>query len=378
MSSPRKTVLGIAAAILVLAASGGWLWFRFAPRRSLEQTAFEVLTRGPSDRDAERMVELNNLGLAALENGDLPTADRDFLEIATTQRGDPVGPRNLLITRLLAASQLNDEKQPKEFIDAVDRARTTLTMEWAAERNEAVRGYLAAKSAGLADNKNAAISYLHFTAGHAAQDPSILYELNRAVRDAADAPLRGEGELALQKACEFRPENLFLLLRWLELQAQRRDVAIDQTLERAQHLFQLFPTEKRFLTENRGESAAGALRSIADARSAAKKGDWPGVTAAVSAISKAGENLAAVRADERRIEPNILRFVLPYFFARFYDEHHFSREWAANHIDVRFQELPVAGPLAEVTDVRDARFVDFELDGTPAIGVLRRSSFEVY
>ena len=117
-----------------------------------------------------------------------------------------------------------------------------------------------------------------------------------AERDIRDESVRADGENALKTLYELVPDNLYVLLEWMGVQARRKDATIVRTLDRARE--RLLP----FLADVPVESPIAPARAIADASSAAKKGDWSAVLRNVTAVAQVGSVQPAVRNDKGRVD----------------------------------------------------------------------------
>jgi hypothetical protein len=193
-----------------------------------------------------------------------------------------------------------------------------------------------------------------------------------AERDIKDESIRADGENALKSLHELVPENLYVLLEWMSVQARRKDATIVRTLDLTRQ--RLLP----FLADIPVDSPIPPARAIDDASAAAKKGDWSGVLRNVTAIAQVASVQPAVQTDKRRVDRSLVWRIKTDFSDKFYGKNAFDRVLPKESVTVRFRDVGLAGPLAELNDVRDARCVDFDLDGRLDIGVLRNSSFEVY
>jgi hypothetical protein len=367
MPAPRKFV-ALALLVLILAVAAGAVWILCAPARPQDDPA--QLER--DQRAAIQHVELKDSALAALENRDFSTAEPLLLELATIGIGEPVGSRNWLINRIMLIGTIDEEKDTKAYAEAVERARTAINLEWNLEREGPVRYYLASKVEFLGQNPGLQINDLHIGAGRGPDDPLLWHDLYLAERDIKDESIRADGENALKTLHELVPDNLYVLLEWMGVQARRKDATIVRTLDLARQ--RLLP----FLADIPVNSSVAPARAIDDASAAAKNGDWSGVLRNVTAIAQVGSVQPAVQSDKRRVNRSLVWRIKTDFSDKFYGKHAFDRSLPKESVAVRFRDVSLEGPLGELNDVRDARCVDFDLDGRLDIAVLRKASFEVY
>jgi hypothetical protein len=366
MSSPRKLATLGTLLVLILALLGAVLWML----RPSGPAPVDEVQAERNKRAATNLVELKDTSLGGLENRDFHAADPLLLELATVGIGEPIGARNWLINRIAVVGTMDEAKDVKDYADALERARTALNLEWNLEREGPVRYYLASKIEFLSHNIPKQIENLHIGAGRGQDNPLLWHELYLAERDIQDETVRADGENALKSLYELVPDNLYVELEWMGVQARRKDATIVRTLDRART--RLLP----FLADVPAKSPIAPAQAIEDASTAAKKGDWRAVLRNVTALAQVGSIEPAVRNDKARVDRSFPWLIRTDFSDKFYREHPFERVLPKDAAPVRFRDAVLEGPLAELGDVRDARFVD--LDGRLEIAVLRKSSLEVY
>jgi len=374
MVAPRKIISLVAASALLATIVAGAVWFWSSRRLAPAPETAGRQPAQPPDREAAHLVERKNTALAALENGDFQTADPILLELATAGTGEPVGVRNWLINRVLTVEAADTEHNPQSLQVALDRARDAVNLEWGLEHDGPMRSFLASKIYFRSDNAERGLSDLHIAITRALDDPIIWTTLYHAERGNADQTIREDGDNAIYAVYNIVPDNLHALLEWMALQARRKDPDIARTVDRARGLFTPLLNGNHVTAAKQPEIAA-QLNAVA---AAAKSGDWNAVTRDVAAIAGASSALRAVQADKRRLNPSLLWYSPNDFSENYYEKHRLARKLGGEPIAVRFREIPMPGPLADVVDVRDAKFVDFDLDGRLDIVLLRASSLEIF
>ncbi len=368
MSPPRKLAALGTSCLLILAASAAGFWLlRSPPTPPVDKAQQER-----SMREALKLVQLKDNALSALENRDFHEAEPQLLELATVGIGEPIGSRNWLIGRIARVGTIDQAKDIKDYADAVDRCRTALLLEWNMEREGSVRYYLASKLEFLGQNIPKQLENLHIGAGRSQDNPLMWYELYQAQRDYQDEAMRADGENALKTLYELIPNNLYVLLEWIGVQVRLKDATIVETLDRAR--VQMVP----FLSDVPVATPIAPPHAIADASSAAQKGDWNAVARNVTALTTVGSVQPAVRNDKWRVDHGLQWLIKTDFSDKFYRERPFDRVLPKRSAPVHFLDTALKGPLAELNDVRDARCVDFDADGRLDVAVLRKSSLEIY
>jgi FG-GAP-like repeat len=323
-------------------------------------------------RAALRYVALKDASLAPLENRKFQEAEPQLLEFATLGLKEPTGPRNWLINRIADAGRLDFSKDPDRYTAAVDRCNDAVELESKLEPEGPVRYYLASRIAALGQNVPRQFEHLHNGAGRGPDYPLIWHELYQAERDNPDEAVRADGENALKTLYDFLPNNSYVLLEWLNVAARRKNPEIVEPLERART--RLVP----FLGDVPAATPIAPAQAIDDALAAAKKGDWSVVTRSIAAVSAVAVLQPAVRNDKWRVDHGLQWLIKSDFSDKFYHDHPLDRVLPKKSEAVHFRDLTLKGPLGELTDVRDARFVDWNGDGRLELAVLRKAALEVY
>ncbi len=263
-------------------------------------------------------------------------------------------------------------KNPNEYVDALEACHRAVNLEWNLEREGPMRYLVAAKVNVLSQNTPKLLEDLHNGAGRGQDYPPIWYALYEAERTSPDDAVRADGENALKTLYDMIPNNLFVLTEWLNVAAQHKDPEIVEPLERARQ--RLIP----FLADVPAATPISPARALDDALTAAKKGDWTAVARNITAISLVAAVQPAVRNDKWRVDHG-RQWLIKYDFSdKFYREHPLDRVLPKKSGAVHFRDLTLKGPLGELTDVRDARFVDWNGDGRLELAVLRKAALEVY
>ena len=360
--------LVVIGSLCVLAATACVAWILSAPTRPVKMSA-------EKERDQQaglHLVEIKDQALAALENRDFNTAEPLLLELATAGTGDPVGARNWLINRIALIGTIDENKNTQAYADAVERARTAFNLEWKLEPQGPVRYLLSSRIEALSQNPDKQIENLHIAAGRGYDDPRIWYELFQVEHDSKIDAVREDADNAIRTLYKMIPENLEVFVEWLKLEARQKDISYAASLGRAQKWLQAF------VTDIPKDPSLRPDRAAADALAAVKAKDWAKAARDVEIIVNAAAPQHAVKTDKRHIEGNLRWRIKTDFFEKFYADRGLERVLPKQSAGVHFRDVPLEGPVAGLTDVLAARFVDWDAEGHLAIAVLRKSSFEVY
>ncbi|HET6328921.1 MAG TPA: CRTAC1 family protein [Planctomycetaceae bacterium] len=371
MPSATKAIL--LALLLGGIAIGGYAWFgrTSTPEPTEAEKAEAQANQFRDTKSAAHLIDLKNSAVADLENGQFASADPTFLNLATAGARDPIG-RDWPIDRLLAVGTMDLKRDPSAYEEAVDRAQTSLNLEAALEAKSPMRHYLAAKLAQARSSAKLRAFEQHIAAGTAPGDPVQWFELYQSQLATGTVTDKADSVGTLKSLQGLVPDNLYVQLEWLGVQARRKDAKIGDTLIRVKNL--LLP----ILADQKGNAAARFGRLIEEAETAAKSAKWPAVDEHVAAIAQLARDLPELSADRRRLDRSVSWYLVSDFSHAYYQKHRIDRRLPAADKPVHFQELPLSGPLAAIDDALEARFVDFDGTGRLDIAVLRGESLEIF
>ncbi|HUY36236.1 MAG TPA: FG-GAP-like repeat-containing protein [Pirellulales bacterium] len=323
-----------------------------------------------SPQEARRLESLKNIAVARLENQDLKgmLADASFVEIADRLRDEPLGPRNLAITRLL---ELHEKLiEPAAARAAADRMLKVETSSVAAL-------LLAGRIAKESDDEQRAFSLFSRAAELAPDDASAWYDLYQLGIASRDETVRQTGQDALGQAHRIAPTNLFLLGNWISEQADRQDSQIQQSLKTLRRTLEGMPgLVENVRKETRG-AIADVLRYTDETLAAAARNEWPEVRRRANFLKRVILSQTWSKSDQRRVDKNHLEFVL-HDFARLRGHDDAPDTDDDEPIAVSFAEFPAPWSLPELPGIADLELADFDLDGKLDLIVLREAIVEVY
>jgi len=323
-----------------------------------------------SPEEAQRLERLKNVAVGRLENQDLKgmLADESFVEIADRLRDEPLGPRNLAITRLL---ELYEELIPP----AAARAAPDRMLE--IESNSVAAHLLAGRIAKEAGDEERALSLCIRATELAPDDPATWYDLYQLGTTSRDETIRKKGQDALGEAHRIAPSNLFLLGNWIGEQAERQESQIQQTLTTLHATLEGMPG----LVENVRKETRGVitdvLRYVDETSAAAERNDWPEVRRNANFLKRVILSQTWSKSDQRRVDKHHLEFIL-YDFARLRGRDDVLDTDGEEPIAVSFAEFPVPWSLPDLLGMEDLELADFDLDGKLDVFVLREAVVEVY
>lgn len=322
-----------------------------------------------------KLEQLKNVSIAHVENGrhkekrgsgqgSLAKADAGFAELAAKLPGDPLGARNLAITRLL---ELQDKSiAPQRALEAAEAALKL-------ENDSAAVHLLAGRISQEAGDRVRANSEYDRAAELAPGDAAIWFALYRYWTDSPDEADQKRAYEALGRAYQAAPENLFLEAVFATEQVRAKDPQIVQTLARLRQTLASHPG----LTENVSKHGrlADPLAYIDEAAAAIEKDQWPLAQSRVGGLANVIKAETWSLNDLRRVDRDPLEYLL----------HDFREPCEASlteaespAIAVKFNEYPASEQLPALLGLADIELADFDLDGELDVIVLRDSLVEVY
>jgi hypothetical protein len=371
MAFSRKALFALA--VLCAIGAGSYAWFnRGRPPEEIAKEAEEAQARQTRDtRAAEHLVEVKNEALADLENGQFAHADAGLLNLATAGARDPIG-RDWTIERLMAVEALDLKRDSTAYEEALDRAQTSVNLENALESKSPIRHYLAGKLGQARHSAKLRVFEQHIAAGTAPGDPVQWCELYQAQLSAGTPADLADSEGTLKMLKDLAPDNLYVQLAWLGLQARRQDKQIVRTLHNVRG--QLDP----ILVEEGSDADTRLSRLMQETQAAAVAANWQTVASKTKTVVEMAQKVPEVDADRRRIERPLSWHLVSDLSHAYYQKHRIDRRLPSAGKPVQFRELDLSGSLAKVADAREARFVDFDSDGRLDIALLRSESFEIF
>lgn len=352
-ASHRMLTGGLVVACVIVVAA---LVF-FVSRRSNDGPAPNPVAKVDkvSAEEARRLIRLAQLGNGYLENFEYEKAVPIFEEIAQKLPNELLGLRNLAICRHLQ-HEANEAtlEQTQQAIDALEQL----------DPESPVPFWLRGRVLRKADPTNSAASVDQFVvaAEKAGEDERFKYALFETSEWVFSDEVDPRTFDALRDAYALAPDNIFILSKWLSAQAKAQDDSITMTIEKA----------KETLQPLRNSDADAYLTSALEA---VRAGKWPQVAQNVGFCWNLIKADDFAQSDRRWLTPHPLEYM----------QHEFSQEFTAEHaqsqstgqlIDVVFEKFPEQ--LAIDGDVRDALFMDFNLDEKTDLAVLTLTALTIY
>lgn len=372
---------GVVAIIFVAGALGVFFWLRH--RDEPDNGGRGDSTDGIAAEQTVRLLELKNLAIGHLENNLLEEAIKEFETIARELPEEPLGTRNLAISRVLALEQVPAEwlrTEPGKFAKFREQAENAVKAATAKEPKSAVPHIIAARmwhhladvDFGGEDFAGREIAALKTAADLNPDSAHIWYELYNIQNLQRDDATRAEAIASLKRAYKLRPGNLAVLHDTLKSQAAAKDPAVLQTLKSARGVVTLIATRLR--KENSQYKLLDLFEKALAGIQADKNEAWFNVPFVANILN--GRH--AARLDRREMRPHLLEFVLHDYSDRFYERADVPQPEMAAGIPVTFQPAGEAWQLPPLQNVRAVRVFDFDLDGRNDIVVLAEKQVRVF
>ncbi|MCA1610298.1 MAG: VCBS repeat-containing protein [Acidobacteria bacterium] len=307
--------------------------------------ALLLATPAPSDADAARLESEKNVGLASLEEGDLPQAKARFDSLRRLAAAEPLGWANGAVAALRARDPAAAKALMAEALRLAPGDARVLAL-------EGIRAEAAGETA-------AAVAAFEKAAAANPRDLPSRWNAARLLSAGASAD-PGRARRAIDAALGQAPGNLFLLVRSIDLERESGDSA-----RALAALDRLAP-----LLENR---EARLDRAVAEAKAALESGDRAAAGIKVRLLENLLRGLPRYQQARHEVDPGVLGIPLE----------DFSPELASRlrarpkPIPVRFAEkrLPGLSALKGVSAVRaagkDARDLAFLTGGGIVLAAAR-------
>jgi hypothetical protein len=327
-----------------------------------------------------RLERLKNVAIAQLESAamgekkpyKLPEADAAFIELCQELPDDPLAPRNLTIARIMALERkgITPEETQTAIGSAYAALRRLLTVDGASAAGHVLAARLAMR---IGDEAQAEAEWKRATE-LAPDDPSVWYEFYDLSDSSHDAAIVRQGKEALAQAFRVGPTNLFVMGKLVFEQARDQDPRIKETIRALSETLRTMPGLRNNISKSSNGSIPDVPAFLDEMLEAALQGDWAEAVSHAFSLRNLLLPDAWARSDMRRIERNVLDFVL-YEFSTVCrpDGHDVPDAW--RHA-VTFKEF--APQLPALRNVVDLELADFDLDGSLDVVVLLENAVEVY
>lgn len=335
-----------------------------APPVSPEPTT-ETTARSP--QQCEELATLKNLAVGALENEQLPAAERHLIAIQALDPENRLVLRNLAVLRLMGLqSGVMTVEQTQAAAQALLRSQPTAQDVWLAGRIELASAEKLTDPAAREAAISKGLKALRKAGQLSPQQAAIPWEIYEALRYASTEQQQ-IARASLAAAAKIAPDNLFLLTEWMQQQAEASDPQLSETLK---HLQQIAGP----LREGVQRRARVDLNDLIQAAiTAIEAGEWPQATGRIRTISAVLRPEDRAQSDRRQLTPHPLEFVLHDFEPPLCDV---SPESVAPPA-ITFSSQPFSLPDGR-TDLRDVAVTDFQLDGLPDLWILSSSALEIW
>lgn len=351
--------------------------------------------RAMTESDLQRVLKLRNEGISHLENDHVCEATDAFEKLAELVPEEKLVWRNLAICQLknvakvVAASKNPATAQTDpEVTAAVAVANQAAEKLLAVEPDAPAAYWIAAKAALLSAASPPDIehdgpsrrAYDLLAKGmilpDARENIAIRYALfnlhdDRSREPMQDQSVAGTRQQALREAYQIEPENLYWLKHRLLQQGRDKDPEIVDTLMQAQRT--CGP-----IARARGELFRTTMAALDTALGAARDANWKVVESSLRGFGN-GITISEINSrDVQRCNPDPLEMVRFDFSPEFYRAHPLPAEPEPPVSKVKLVKFPAVQQLPPLSDVRDVRWLDFDLDDRLEIAVLRAGAVEVY
>ena len=343
-----------------------------------------------SMEEVSRLTESKNVAIGLLENGNhnksnpaeprgLAEADRRFVEITEKVPIELLGWRNLAICRCLELKENKIEPQLAEqtATKLLSRDPDSASTFWIAGH---VQMMLASREGSASYETRTEKAIELFKQGSrlpTEQDnPWIRYALYSAVQNSGIESFESDASEALRQAYKSHPENLVLSIAWLTQQARSEDKQIVQTVKQVEESIRPYAEAIQTITGFDVLAMLDQLRTAVDEDRWAESATLARQTLNIIKPQDIYKNdLAQMRPSP---DPAALDFILYDFSAEFRKKYAAVRLDDTEPIDVSFKAFPDDRQLPQWDDVHDLVVVDFDLNGSLDIAVLRDGICEVY
>lgn len=332
-----------------------------------------------SPQECERLESKKNVAVGYLENGPLTPhranklaeADELFDEIRHEKPGDPLGLRNLVITRLLQVQNADDADKPQIGKRAAEAGQALV----AANEGSAIAHLLSGKIARIMADESRADAELTRAVELDPEDAALWYERFNFLEAARDPALQKKATEAMAHAYRAAPNNLAVRLKWLEVQAANNDSNLAETVAETRETLAHMPGLLANVAQLSNGAMPDPLAWLDKIKDSIEKNDWRTTRRLVGQFANLVRPEPSTQSDLRQIDRHPLEYVIRDFQAT-------CPKQADNKVSpgpkVTLTELAAAEQPPALAGISDIVLADFDLDGRLDLIVLRDVAVEVY
>lgn len=361
-----KPIRLLLALILVAILGGGLFWYFQSP---VEDES------GPSAEELAELTRWKNTGIAYLENKEYAAAAAEFQKVIARLPDDETSIRNLAIARVLPlvddATAISREVDPAAFAEAEAAATAAMEQLRAVAPRSAVTHLLQGELFAAQRRYQDAFDSLQQATAAAPDDPALWYATYKICEQSRDPELEMLGYRALVQAYRITDgRNLWVLLDRLQAEVQNVDRlqpetnVLETALQAVQPYAEQIEAVRRF----------DVVQALQRAMESLQAGERQAVVANVLPVINCMRPEIAVKIDGRRIDKNLLEYVL-YDFGESVDAVQTVPD-DADPIPVRFTPFTET-EFPSLAEVRDLQVADFDLDGQLDLIVLQPDRIRV-
>lgn len=350
--------------VLLLIAVGGGIWWWISQP---SQTPDDSDTKLTAD-DMKGLVREATLGIAYLENQEFDRAVASFEEMLRTDTANRLAIRNLAISYVLPVitegGAIDRRRDPDQYARYLEGARDAVAVLKEKAAPAPTAHLIAGKFFEGTGDLNAAVAEYQAALASAPESAEAWYALYSALRDQPDKQPANE---ALGRTHKLRPDNLWVLIHWLQAQAEAQDPAIVETLQQARPLIQPFAEQIQQTVR------FDVMQALTTAAEKAEAGDWNTTFVQMRLLNNVMRPQTATQIDQRRIDRNLLEYIE-------YDIGPTLRGEpppATASLPVEFQQA--VNQIDEAgEDLRDVLVIDIDLDHQSDIVTLSRTALTAW
>ena len=364
MPASKRIALWVVLGLMLLAIGGYIAWSTQHEQYLAEQRVA-----------CEKYASLRNVGVAYLEDGNSVQAEEPLAELTKLLPNDPVGVRNLVISRMLIGVKLPDgtERAPSDPFPAA--WYPPLEELQKVEPQAVSTAFLTAHFyQELLHQPKDALVVWEQAAQLAPEDMVIQWSIYELLKNNAFTLTEPEyavkARAALDRLYALDPKSLPVLLERMVVQAEAKEPALAETIK-------AFRPTVQPVVESIKRGGNDVEKYLTEAEVKLKAGDWQGVLGAVSRVGFLTKPQEWAQSDLRRLRRHPLAYVVHEFLPATCAADLFAGQPETPPIPVTFVDRP--GPAeAAAAPVVALNLSDFDQNGTPDLIAVSKSQLVVH
>ncbi len=257
--------------------------------------------------DAKRLVETRNEALAYLENEEVAKAEELFAKLDREFPQERFALQNLVVTQLLKLEQTDPTRDPSSYKATATEGLANAQRLSDGTRRDLASAILLSRIQKQIGDETSAFDELEKSLTSETKEASGWFELFKAGQFSNDAARKKSARIALAKAIELQPDNVYLFTELTPIWLEEKDARLASLVSRAKTLLEPFAAAVK------NNTRIDVLTQLTNAEEAITAADWTKTARLLRPIVNVLKPEQVVQSDRLRINKHPLEYVIADF-----------------------------------------------------------------